>query len=314
MRTSGILFPVFSLPGKYGIGCFSEEAYRFVDFLKEAGQTYWQILPLGPTGYGDSPYQSFSTFAGNPYLISLEELISQGLLSREECEAVDFGDDDSAVDYGKLYMGRWDLLRKAYTRSEHKNTEEFLAFQKENDFWLGDYALFLGGCLLKHLQLLRPGLFYELLLLPGKTTHFLFGHFRIPEGFTDSLGPFFDHIGHGGETGLCQDEEQQAEDQDHPKDESYVRSHKGHGRLPDEQAEDTGDDCKQGGTLDHTGDDDHAGTEVAGGLGLTGDGFHDGLADLSDSICSGESCYGSSHDCTELTERDSGNCLKDCEK
>ena len=144
MRTSGILFPVFSLPGKYGIGCFSEEAYRFVDFLKEAGQTYWQILPLGPTGYGDSPYQSFSTFAGNPYLISLEELISQGLLSREECEAVDFGDDDSAVDYGKLYMGRWDLLRKAYTRSEHKNTEEFLAFQKENDFWLGDYALFMA--------------------------------------------------------------------------------------------------------------------------------------------------------------------------
>ena len=144
MRTSGILFPVFSLPGKYGIGCFSVEAYRFVDFLKEAGQTYWQILPLGPTGYGDSPYQSFSTFAGNPYLISLEELISQGLLSREECEAVDFGDDDSAVDYGKLYMGRWDLLRKAYTRSEHKNTEEFLAFQKENDFWLVDYALFMA--------------------------------------------------------------------------------------------------------------------------------------------------------------------------
>ena len=112
MRTSGILFPVFSLPGKYGIGCFSEEAYKFVDFLKEAGQTYWQILPLGPTGYGDSPYQSFSTFAGNPYLISLEDLISQGLLTEEECEAVDFG-DGSEVDYGKLYNGRWNLLMKA---------------------------------------------------------------------------------------------------------------------------------------------------------------------------------------------------------
>ena len=83
MRTSGILFPIFSLPGKYGIGCFSEEAYKFVDFLGEARQTYWQILPLGPTGYGNSPYQSFSTFAGNPYLISLEDLIEQGLLTKK---------------------------------------------------------------------------------------------------------------------------------------------------------------------------------------------------------------------------------------
>ena len=78
MRTSGVLLPVFSLPGKYGIGCFSEEAYRFVDFLKEAGQTFWQILPLGPTSYGDSPYQSFSTFAGNPYFIDLDEFIELG--------------------------------------------------------------------------------------------------------------------------------------------------------------------------------------------------------------------------------------------
>ena len=143
MRTSGILFPVFSLPGKYGIGCFSEEAYKFVDFLKEAGQTYWQILPLGPTGYGDSPYQSFSTFAGNPYLISLEDLITQGLLTEEECDAADFG-DGSEVDYGKLYNGRWNLLRKAYERSSHKGTEEFAAFQQENAFWLSDYALFMA--------------------------------------------------------------------------------------------------------------------------------------------------------------------------
>ncbi len=143
MRSSGILFPVFSLPGKYGIGCFSEEAYRFVDFLKEAGQTYWQILPLGPTGYGDSPYQSFSTFAGNPYLISLEDLIAQGLLTEEECDAADFG-DGREVDYGKLYNSRWDLLRKAYERSTHRGTEEFSAFQKENAFWLSDYALFMA--------------------------------------------------------------------------------------------------------------------------------------------------------------------------
>ena len=143
MRTSGILFPVFSLPGKYGIGCFSEEAYKFVDFLKEARQTYWQILPLGPTGYGDSPYQSFSTFAGNPYLISLEDLIAQGLLTEEECDAVDFG-DGVQVDYGKQYEGRLGLLRIAYERSGHKDTEEFASFKKENEFWLPDYALFMS--------------------------------------------------------------------------------------------------------------------------------------------------------------------------
>ena len=143
MRTSGILFPIFSLPGKYGTGCFSEEAYKFVDFLKEAGQTYWQILPLGPTGYGDSPYQSFSTFAGNPYLISLEDLIAQGLLTEEECDAEDFG-DGREVDYGKLYNGRWDLLRKAYKRSGHKETAEFAAFMKDNAFWLTDYSLFMA--------------------------------------------------------------------------------------------------------------------------------------------------------------------------
>ena len=143
MRTSGILFPVFSLPGKYGIGCFSEVAYKFVDFLKEARQTYWQILPLGPTGYGDSPYQSFSTFAGNPYLISLEDLIAQGLLTEEECDAVDFG-DGVQVDYGKQYEGRLGLLRIAYERSGHKDTEEFASFKKENEFWLPDYALFMS--------------------------------------------------------------------------------------------------------------------------------------------------------------------------
>ena len=143
MRTSGILLPIFILPGKYGIGCFSEEAYKFVDFLKEAGQTYWQILPLGPTGYGDSPYQSFSTFAGNPYLISLEDLIAQGLLTEEECDAADFG-DGREVDYGKLYNGRWNLLRKAYKRSGHKETAEFAAFMKDNAFWLTDYSLFMA--------------------------------------------------------------------------------------------------------------------------------------------------------------------------
>ena len=87
MRESGILLPISSLPSSYGIGCFSKDAFEFIDFLKGAGQKYWQILPLGPTGYGDSPYQSFSTFAGNPYFIDLETLIADGLLTKEECDA-----------------------------------------------------------------------------------------------------------------------------------------------------------------------------------------------------------------------------------
>ena len=116
-RSAGILLPLSSLPSKYGIGCFSKSAYEFVDWLKEAGQSYWQILPLGPTSYGDSPYQSFSTFAGNPYFISLEALIEEGVLTEEECDAVDFGRKERDIDYEKLYLGRYPLLRKAYERS-----------------------------------------------------------------------------------------------------------------------------------------------------------------------------------------------------
>ena len=97
-RSAGILLPLSSLPSKYGIGCFSKSAYEFVDWLKEAGQSYWQILPLGPTSYGDSPYQSFSTFAGNPYFISLEALIEEGVLTEEECDAVDFGRKERDID------------------------------------------------------------------------------------------------------------------------------------------------------------------------------------------------------------------------
>mgnify|MGYP000508998129 FL=1 len=90
-RAAGILMPITSLPSEYGIGCFSKSAYDFVDWLKEAGQSYWQILPLGPTSYGDSPYQSFSTFAGNPYFISLKALVEEGVLTKEECEKVKLG-------------------------------------------------------------------------------------------------------------------------------------------------------------------------------------------------------------------------------
>lgn len=126
MRGSGILLPIASLPSRYGIGCFSKEAYRFVDSLKEAGQRYWQILPLGPTGYGDSPYQSFSAFAGNPYFIDLETLTKEGLLTGDECGNVDFGNDGRCIDYEKQYLGRFILLKKAYERwkARHNTLKE----------------------------------------------------------------------------------------------------------------------------------------------------------------------------------------------
>lgn len=142
MRESGVLLPIFSLPSKYGIGCFSKEAYRFVDQLKRAGQKKWQILPLGPTGYGDSPYQSFSTFAGNPYFIDLETLIQEGLLTEEECDAADFGDKKDEVDYEKLYFNRFDLLRKAYSR--FNPDESYWQFLNENGDWLPDYCLYMA--------------------------------------------------------------------------------------------------------------------------------------------------------------------------
>lgn len=112
MRKCGILLPISSLPGKYGIGCFSEEAYKFVDFLKEAGQHYWQILPLGPTSYGDSPYQSFSTFAGNPYYIDLSEFIWRGWLTEAECAVCE--NENNYVEYGELYETRYALLKEAF--------------------------------------------------------------------------------------------------------------------------------------------------------------------------------------------------------
>ncbi len=144
MRASGVLMPISSLPSKYGIGCFSKEAYEFVDFLISAGQKYWQILPLGPTGYGDSPYQSFSTFAGNPYFIDLEVLIKDGLLAQEEVESVDWGDNEQYVDYGKIYSSRSKVLRKAYDRYDLEHDEEFGIFVRENGFWLEDYCLYMA--------------------------------------------------------------------------------------------------------------------------------------------------------------------------
>lgn len=144
MRESGVLLPISSLPSKYGIGSFSKEAYEFVDFLKKAGQKKWQVLPLGPTSYGDSPYQSFSTFAGNPYFIDLEELIRTGLLTREECGSCDFGKQEDAVDYGKLYQERNRILRLACSRFEPEKAEGYPEFCRENAYWLEDYSLFMA--------------------------------------------------------------------------------------------------------------------------------------------------------------------------
>lgn len=144
MRTSGILLPVSSIPSKYGIGTFSKEAYDFVDFLAGAGQTYWQILPLGPTGYGDSPYQSFSTFAGNPYYIDLEQLIEDGLLTEEDCESCDYGGNDAYVDYEKIYFSRFKILFKAFSNSKIEENAEFEKFVEDNAAWLPDYALYMA--------------------------------------------------------------------------------------------------------------------------------------------------------------------------
>ncbi len=144
MRKAGILMSVSSLPSDYGIGCFSKEAYEFVDFLAESNQSYWQILPLSHTGFGDSPYQSFSSFAGNPYFIGLDALISEGVLSEELCSITDFGIDNRRVDYGKLYQARYALLHNAFKNSDVVNDGEYRSFTDKNSFWLNDYAEFMA--------------------------------------------------------------------------------------------------------------------------------------------------------------------------
>lgn len=143
-RASGILLPVASLPAKYGIGCFSKEAYQWIDWLHKWGQSYWQILPLVSTGYGDSPYQSVSSFAGNPYFIDLESLVEEGVLTKAECESVTWSESQVSIDYGILYKERYDLLHLAYERSEIWKNPEFISFIEENAGWLDDYALFMA--------------------------------------------------------------------------------------------------------------------------------------------------------------------------
>ena len=142
MRASGILMHISSLPSPYGIGTFGKEAYAFADFLAAAGQKYWQILPLGPTGYGDSPYQTVSAFAGNPYFIDLDLLAADGLLEKEEILACDWGADPEHADYGALYAHRGALLKKAFERGRERDRKAVDDFRRENAGWLESYALF----------------------------------------------------------------------------------------------------------------------------------------------------------------------------
>ena len=140
-RSSGILMPIFSLPSKYGIGTLGKEAYHFADFLEKSRQKYWQVLPLGPTGYGNSPYASFSSFAGNAYLIDLDLLIEDGLLERDYVESFDWGDDPETIDYGKIEKNRREVLRKAFENGFQRDRSEVDAFVADN-FWAEDYAMF----------------------------------------------------------------------------------------------------------------------------------------------------------------------------
>ncbi len=142
MRQSGILMHITSLPGPYGIGTMGKPAWDFVDFLEEAGQSLWQILPLSPTGYGDSPYQSCSAYAGNPYLIDLDLLIAENLLTAEEVNAVQWCTWDDRVDYGILYNHRMEVLKKAFQR--FGGWQELESFCRENSDWLSDFALYLA--------------------------------------------------------------------------------------------------------------------------------------------------------------------------
>ncbi len=142
MRESGILMHITSLPGPYGVGTMGKKAYEFVDFLKKAGQRIWQILPLSPTGYGDSPYQSCSTFAGNPYLIDLDLLVEQGLLKEEQISGLNWYVSQDRTDYGLLYENRAKVLRLAYDRFE--GSDAFEAFCNQNGSWLPDFALFMA--------------------------------------------------------------------------------------------------------------------------------------------------------------------------
>lgn len=141
-RSAGILMPVSSLPSPYGIGSFGKSAYDFVDNLVSARQKFWQVLPLGPTSFGDSPYASFSAFAGNPYFIDLDMLVEEGLLESDYVNRFMWNLEDQYVDYGLIYNSRFEVLRTAFKNSSHQELDEYKTFLKENEYWLEGYCLY----------------------------------------------------------------------------------------------------------------------------------------------------------------------------
>ena len=143
-RSSGILMPISSLPSPYGIGTMGKAAYDFVDFLKSSGQQYWQMLPVGPTSYGDSPYSSFSTYAGNPYFIDLDMLIADGLVSAEEVNSLPWGENPECVDYNTIYDSRFKVLRTAFANGRDRYADEVAAFKTENSGWIENYAMYMS--------------------------------------------------------------------------------------------------------------------------------------------------------------------------
>ena len=143
MRASGILMHISSLPGKYGIGKLGQEAYDFVDFLVSAKQTYWQVLPISPTSYGDSPYQSFSVFAGNPYFIDFDALEKEGLLKKSQYDNVFWGESQTEVDYSAIYQNIFKVLKIAYKNFSKKSDKAFDKFIRKNK-WTNDYGPFYG--------------------------------------------------------------------------------------------------------------------------------------------------------------------------
>ncbi len=143
-RVSGVLMPITSLPSPYGIGTIGKEARKFADFLKASGQSIWQILPVGPTSYGDSPYQSFSTYAGNPYMIDLDTLVEEGLLTKDQIDSFFWGINDEEIDYGVIYNSRFKVLRIAYNKFKLGDQKAFMAFKRRNSKWIKDYALYMA--------------------------------------------------------------------------------------------------------------------------------------------------------------------------
>ena len=144
VRAAGILMPITSLPSPYGIGTLGQTARDFIQFLGKSGQTYWQILPICPTGYGDSPYQSSSTFAGNPYMIDLNDLVLEGLLQRADFENFSWGDEPEKIDYKLQYEQRFVVLKKSVGNVSTNMADSLSAFFQTEAYWLDDYALYMA--------------------------------------------------------------------------------------------------------------------------------------------------------------------------